>query len=94
MVHDGTMCELTGTSTVGTTTTIVCMGARVGRGEGSDALECTSTDCAPCIEITRDTGEESDPIGICGAETITTGGRDGSGVDTAELDVTCIVCAS
>ena len=69
------------------------MGARVGLGEGSDASECTSTDCAPCIEITRDTGEESDPIGICGAETSTTADLAGSGADGVASTATCIGCA-
>jgi len=84
----------TGTCTVATIIITVCMAELAGPGEDTDALECTSTDCAPCIEITRAIGDECDRTGICGAETITTSGHDGSGVDTEESDGTCTDYAS
>jgi len=84
MVRAGTMSARTGIFGVGTTTTTTSMEDTSGCGVATDALECTSTVCAPCIGITRATGAECGLIGTCGVATNITAGRAGSGVDTVE----------
>jgi hypothetical protein len=51
----------------------------VGLGDGTGALGCTCTGCAPFTEITRVIGVVFALIGTCGVATIITSDLAGSG---------------
>jgi len=84
MVPGGIESVRTGICIEGITTTIICMVAINGGGDGSVALACTCTVCAPCIGITKAIGAACAPTGTCGVAIITTVDLVGSGATATE----------
>jgi len=79
MVLGGTECELIGISTTAITTITTSMDEPNGGGADTGASVCISTDCEPCIAITKDIGAEYGRTGICTDATTTTSAQGGSG---------------
>jgi len=94
MALDGITCAVIGICTEKIITITDSMDGIVGFGDGSVALECTSTGCEHCSGITRVTGAACVPIGICGDEISTTSDHSGAGASTNGLAITCIDYAS
>jgi len=94
MVVGGTTCAVIGTCGGRITTTTTCMDATAGLGVVIAVLVSTSTDCEPCTETTRVTGDACALTGTCGDATITTDALAGFGAGTDVLVDIYTACAS
>lgn len=85
---DGSMCGVTGTCTVATASTTVCMVRNAGPGVDTGALVCTCTAIERFGVITRVSGKESEHIGISGSATTISVQIGGSGARVVVSTVT------